>query len=42
MKVELANDIVLGYWGKDRSVIGLPFHTGVPELEGQPFSGYTG
>lgn len=25
MKIEIANDIMIGYWGKDRSVIGQPF-----------------
>lgn len=37
MKVEVANDIMLEYWGKDRSVMGLPLAVAVPELEGQPF-----
>lgn len=37
MVIEIANDIMIGYWGKDRSVIGKPLLEAVPELEGQPF-----
>jgi len=37
MKIEIANDMMLGYWGKDKSAIGLPMEEGVPELKGQPF-----
>lgn len=37
MKIEISNDIMIGYWGKDRTVIGQPFLEAVPELEGQPF-----
>lgn len=37
MKIEIANDIMIGYWGKDRSVIGLAMEEAVPELKGQPF-----
>lgn len=37
MKIEIANDIMIGYWGKDRKVIGLPLEEAVPELKGQPF-----
>lgn len=37
MKIEIANDIMIGYWGKDKSVIGQPLEEGVPELKGQPF-----
>lgn len=37
MKIEIANDIMVSYWGKDRSVIGLPMEEAVPELKGQPF-----
>lgn len=39
MMIELANDTMLGYWGKDKSVIGRPFAAALPELEGQPFPG---
>lgn len=37
MKIEVANDIMLDYWGKDTSVLGLPLEEAVPELKGQPF-----
>lgn len=37
MKIEVANDIMLGYWGKDKSVIGMQLHEAMPELTGQPF-----
>ncbi|WP_167369522.1 PAS domain-containing sensor histidine kinase [Flavobacterium defluvii] len=37
MKIEIANDIIVSYWGKDRSVIGQPLIEAVPELKGQPF-----
>ncbi|WP_276484028.1 PAS domain-containing sensor histidine kinase [Paraflavitalea pollutisoli] len=37
MKVELANDVMLSYWGKDDSILGLPLSQGVPELVGQNF-----
>jgi PAS domain-containing protein len=37
MKVELANDVMLSYWGKDNSILGLPLREAVPELIGQPF-----
>lgn len=37
MRIEVANQIMLGYWGKDRSVIGKLFREGVPEMVGQPF-----
>lgn len=37
MKIEIANDIMTGYWGKDKSVIGKPLINAVPELKGQPF-----
>jgi two-component system sensor histidine kinase VicK len=35
--IETANDAMLSFWGKDRSIIGLPIEEGVPELKGQPF-----
>lgn len=37
MVVEIANDIMVEIWGKDRSIIGKPLGEGVPELKGQPF-----
>lgn len=39
MKIEIANDIMISYWGKDRTVIGKPLAEAVPELIGQPFLG---
>ncbi|OXB10707.1 PAS domain-containing sensor histidine kinase [Flavobacterium reichenbachii] len=38
MKIEIANDIMIGYWGKNKSVIGKPLQEGIPELKGQPFA----
>ena len=38
MRVELANEIMLGYWGKDRSVIGLPITEALPEIVGQVYT----
>lgn len=35
--IGIANDIMLSYWGKDKSIIGKPLEVAVPELEGQPF-----
>jgi PAS domain S-box-containing protein len=35
--IEVANDIMIGYWGKGRSVIGKPLAEALPELKGQPF-----
>lgn len=32
-----ANDQMLAFWGKDKSVIGKPLIEAVPELKGQPF-----
>ncbi|TDE10527.1 PAS domain-containing protein [Dyadobacter psychrotolerans] len=37
MVVELANQPMIDYWGKDKSVIGKPLREALPELEGQPF-----
>ncbi len=37
MTVEVANEMMLNYWGKNSSVIGKPLIEGVPELLGQPF-----
>ncbi|MEO5889599.1 MAG: PAS domain-containing protein [Ferruginibacter sp.] len=37
MKIEIANEIMLGFWGKDRSVIGMRLEEAIPELKGQPF-----
>ncbi|WP_420148865.1 PAS domain-containing sensor histidine kinase [Spirosoma sp.] len=37
MVVDVANSIMLSYWGKDSSVLGKPLAEAVPELVGQPF-----
>lgn len=36
-RVQYVNDIMIRYWGKDKTVIGKPFHQAIPELHGQPF-----
>jgi len=35
--VSIVNDEMLKFWGKDKSIIGLPFEEAIPELNGQPF-----
>lgn len=37
MEIVMANDAMIGFWRKDRSVIGKTFLDAIPELEGQPF-----
>ncbi|WP_461146559.1 ATP-binding protein [Spirosoma pulveris] len=37
MRVDVVNDLMLQYWGKDRSVLGKPLADSVPEIVGQPF-----
>jgi PAS domain S-box-containing protein len=37
MKIELANELMLGYWGKDRSIIGMRLEDALSEIKGQPF-----
>lgn len=37
MKIDIANDIMINLWGKDKSVIGKPLEEALPELKGQPF-----
>jgi PAS domain S-box-containing protein len=39
MTIEVANDVMISYWGKDRSVVGKTLPEAMPELEGQPFLG---
>ena len=39
LNIQYANDIMLGYWGKDESIIGKTLLEGVPELQGQCFTG---
>lgn len=40
LEIKYANDIMLAYWGKDKSVIGKNLDEAVPELQGQPFIGF--
>ena len=37
MRIEIANEKMLGFWGKGDTVIGKPLAEAVPELKGQPF-----
>lgn len=37
--IQTANDAMIAFWGKDRTVIGMPLEKALPELEGQPFIG---
>lgn len=37
MRLQYANELMLGFWGKDSSIIGKPLIEGIPELKGQPF-----
>lgn len=37
MRIELANDVVLKNWNKDKSIIGKPLREVLPELESQVF-----
>jgi PAS domain S-box-containing protein len=37
IRIQYANAIMLGYWGKDKSVVGKLFRQALPELENQPF-----
>ncbi|MBC7607484.1 MAG: PAS domain-containing protein, partial [Burkholderiales bacterium] len=37
MTIEIANDLMIRYWGKDKNVIGQNLSVAVPELIGQPF-----
>lgn len=37
MIVTLANDTMLGYWGKEPAIVSKPLREVVPELKGQPF-----
>ncbi|CAN5618215.1 hypothetical protein BH09BAC4_BH09BAC4_03120 [soil metagenome] len=39
MIIEVANEKMMGYWGKDHSVLGKPLSQALPELQGQPFLG---
>ena len=37
ISIVFANEAMLGFWGKDSSIIGQELEVGVPELKGQPF-----
>ena len=37
MRIDIANDTMIGYWGKDKSILGKPLVEAVPELRGQEF-----
>lgn len=37
MKIEIANNLMCKYWGRNKSVIGQKLEDAVPELKGQPF-----
>lgn len=37
LRIEVANDTILGYWNKDRSVLGKSFRQAIPELAGQGY-----
>lgn len=37
LRIEVANDQMLGFWGRDKTVIGMPLAEALPELKGQPF-----
>lgn len=37
MRIEIANSIMLDYWGKGASVFGKPLAQALPELDGQQF-----
>ncbi|MCE7059766.1 ATP-binding protein [Dyadobacter sp. CY343] len=39
MQIDLANDLMLSYWGKDGSVIGKSLTEALPETRDQPFLG---
>ncbi len=39
MRIEVANDKMLAYWGKGKNVIGQPLEKAIPELKSQPFPG---
>ena len=39
LTIQMANMVMLDYWGKDQAAIGLPLIKAVPELAGQPLTG---
>lgn len=36
LAIEVANDMLLSVWGKQKSVLGMPFAVAMPELKGEP------
>lgn len=39
INIEMANDSMISFWGKDKTVIGRSMQEAIPELAGQPFIG---
>ncbi len=37
LRIDIANDLMLNYLGKGRSILGKPLAEALPELDGQPF-----
>lgn len=37
LRIEVANDLMIRFWGQGDAVIGKPLREAVPELDGQPF-----
>lgn len=35
--IEIANDAMISFWGRDKSVIGKPLDEALPEIKNQPF-----
>ena len=39
IRIQYVNDVMIRFWGKDKSVIGKTFEEAIPELKGQHFLG---
>ncbi|RZJ44656.1 MAG: GAF domain-containing protein [Chryseobacterium sp.] len=37
LAIEVANDMILKIWGKDKTILGKPIEEALPELKGQPY-----
>jgi PAS domain S-box-containing protein len=37
IRIQYANDVMLKFWDKDKSIIGKSFEEAIPEMTGQPF-----
>jgi two-component system sensor histidine kinase VicK len=37
--IHMANEAMLGFWGRSETIIGMPMAVALPELKGQPFIG---